>query len=134
MTLLHEASKNCGYDLKLEEVAKIWRGGCIIRSTILEDIRSAYSANADLTSILLSDNISQVVNRAQDGIRNTLKTAVVVGIPMPALMACLAYFDSYRRAWMPSNLIQAQRDFFGAHTYMRNDREGVFHTEWEAKK
>jgi 6-phosphogluconate dehydrogenase len=134
MTLLYQASKEYGYELKLEEVAKIWRGGCIIRSTLLEDIRTAFSQKADLTSIMLSDNISQELNRAQDSIRKTLKIAVEVGVPMPAMMSSVAYYDSYRRAWMPSNLIQAQRDFFGAHTYARTDREGVFHTQWEQKQ
>ncbi|MBS1623786.1 MAG: NADP-dependent phosphogluconate dehydrogenase [Bacteroidetes bacterium] len=133
MTLLNQASKHYGYDLKLEEVAKIWRGGCIIRSGLLEHIRAAYAQDKDLVSILLDEKLAHEVYTHQKGMRRVLSVAVEAGIPMPAMMSCLAYYDSYRRGWMPSNLIQAQRDFFGAHTYHRTDREGIFHTEWEQK-
>lgn len=134
MTLLTQASKHYGYELKLEEIAKIWRGGCIIRSGLLEHIRAAYAQDKDLVSILLDEKLAHDVYTHQQGIRRVLSVAVEAGVPMPAMMSCLAYYDSYRRAWMPSNLIQAQRDFFGAHTYHRTDREGVFHTQWEQKQ
>ncbi len=134
LTLLHEASAKCGYELKLEEVAKIWRGGCIIRSSLLEDIRAAYDKDPGLISIMLDEKIAHELYTHQQGLRRVLATAVETGVPMPDMMACVAYYDAYRRAWMPSNLIQAQRDYFGAHTYQRVDREGVFHTHWEQKQ
>ena len=134
LTLLSEASKKYGYELKLEEVAKIWRGGCIIRSTLLEDIRAAYAQAPDLASIMLNDKIAHDLYTSQKGVRYVLSLAVEAGVPMPDMMSCVAYYDSYRRAWMPSNLIQAQRDYFGAHTYQRTDREGIYHTHWEQKQ
>ena len=131
MSLLYQASKEYQYKLKPEDIARIWRGGCIIRSSLLKDIRAAYSSQPDLSNLLLDDSIAQNIAKSQEGIRHTLNVSVDAGIPMPAMMACLAYYDSYRRSWLPSNLIQAQRDFFGAHTYARTDREGIFHTQWE---
>lgn len=134
LTLLTEASRQYGYELKLEEVAKIWRGGCIIRSGLLEDIRAAYAQEPALASILLDEKIAHELYAHQKGIRRTVSIAAEAGVPIPDMMSCLAYYDSYRRSWMPSNLIQAQRDYFGAHTYQRTDREGVFHTHWEQKQ
>jgi 6-phosphogluconate dehydrogenase len=133
MSLLHFASIEYKYDLKLENIAKIWRGGCIIRSSLLEDIYAAYSKQPDLSNLLLSDTFSQKLIQSQKGIRKVIQTGVETAIPLPAMMSALAYYDSFRSGWLPANLIQAQRDYFGAHTYERTDKEGVFHTHWNQK-
>jgi 6-phosphogluconate dehydrogenase len=134
MALLQVASKKYKYDFKLENIAAIWRGGCIIRASLLEDIRSAFSQQPDLSNLLLNDTFSKKLMQSQKGIRQIIQIAVESGVPVPAMMGALAYFDSYRSGWLPANLIQAQRDDFGAHTYERNDREGIFHTHWNQKK
>jgi 6-phosphogluconate dehydrogenase len=134
MSLLHVTSKYYKYDLKLEDIATIWRGGCIIRAELLKDIRTVYSQKADLSNLMMSDIFSKKLIESQKGIRNTIQTGVSSGIPIPALMGSLAYFDSFRSDWLPANLIQAQRDNFGAHTYARTDREGIFHTIWNQKE
>jgi 6-phosphogluconate dehydrogenase len=134
MALLQVASNKYKYDLKLEDIAVIWRGGCIIRAALLEDIRAAFSKQPDLSNLMLSDVFSKKLIQSQEGIRKAIQTGVESGIPIPAMMGALAYFDSYRSGWLPANLIQAQRDDFGAHTYERNDREGIFHTHWNQKK
>ncbi len=134
MALLQTASKEYKYELKLEEVASIWRGGCIIRATLLEHIREAYSKQSGLANILQDDFFAHELKKAERGIRKTIQSGIGAGIPMAALSASLAYYDSYRRAWLPTNLIQAQRDYFGAHTYERVDRQGTFHTKWEQKQ
>lgn len=133
MSLLLQASSAYNYGLNLEEVAKIWRSGCIIRAAVLEDIRKAYAENPALTNMIASDVFSDQLNDLQTPIRAVIQIGVSNGIPMPAMMAALAYFDGYRLSWLPAALIQAQRDFFGAHTYMRIDKEGSFHTEWVAE-
>ncbi|TDQ77290.1 NADP-dependent phosphogluconate dehydrogenase [Sphingobacterium yanglingense] len=125
------ASETYNYGLNLEQVAKIWRGGCIIRAAALEDFRQAYSRNPALRNILLDDTIAQNIAARQEGARATIKYAIDGGIPFGAYMNALAYFDSYRSERMPTNIIQAQRDYFGAHTYERIDREGSFHTQWD---
>lgn len=130
MALLKKASDAYQYGLKLEAVANIWRGGCIIRAALLEDIRMAFAQNPNLENLLLSDSFAQKLNQLEAPLRTAIKLGIDAGIPMPASMAALAYFDSLRRGWLPANLIQAQRDFFGAHTYQRTDRAGNFHTEW----
>lgn len=134
MALLQSASEKYNYGLKLENIAAIWRGGCIIRASLLEEIRTAFSQQPDLSNLLLSDAFSKKLMQSQTGIRKAVQTAVESGVPVPAMMGALAYFDSYRSGWLPANLIQAQRDDFGAHTYERNDREGIFHTHWNQKK
>ena len=134
MALLQSASEKYNYGLKLENIAAIWRGGCIIRASLLEEIRTAFSQQPDLSNLLLSDAFSKKIMQSQIGIRKAVQTAVESGVPVPAMMGALAYFDSYRSGWLPANLIQAQRDDFGAHTYERNDREGIFHTHWNQKK
>jgi len=134
MSLLRVASKEYNYDLKLEAIAKIWRGGCIIRASLLEDIRSTFSKQPNLSNLLLDESIAQKLANAQDGIRKVIQVGIETSIPIPALMGSLAYYDGYRSGWLPANLIQAQRDYFGAHTYERNDREGIFHTHWNATK
>lgn len=125
------ASETYNYGLDLEQVAKIWRGGCIIRAAVLEDFRQAYSRNTSLRNILLDDNIAKNVASRQAHTRAIVKRAIDCGIPFAAYMNALAYFDSYRSERMPTNIIQAQRDYFGAHTYERTDREGAFHTQWD---
>jgi 6-phosphogluconate dehydrogenase len=131
MAQLRTASKVYGYDLNLEDVARIWRGGCIIRAALLEDIRAAFHAQPDLPNLLNDDHLSQAVISKQKDLRKVVGLAGKFGLPIPCLMASLAYFDGYRSAWLPANLIQAQRDDFGAHTYERVDAKGVFHTRWE---
>jgi len=125
------ASKAYNYGLNLEQVAKIWRGGCIIRASVLEDFRQAYSRNPELLNILLDEQIGGKVLAKQTAVRTVIKLAVDKGIPVAAFMNSLAYFDAYRSERMATNLIQAQRDYFGAHTYERIDREGTFHTQWD---
>ncbi|MFD1604397.1 NADP-dependent phosphogluconate dehydrogenase [Flavobacterium artemisiae] len=127
---LYTASKEYNYGLNLETVAKIWRGGCIIRATILEDFRKAFVNRADLPNLLLDAGIASKLTDNQNGMRNVVQFAVQKGLPAAGLMNSLAYFDAYRSASLPTNLIQAQRDYFGAHTYERTDKEGVFHTQW----
>jgi 6-phosphogluconate dehydrogenase len=131
MALLHRASANYAYALDLEAVARIWRGGCIIRAALLEDIRRAYKARADLPNLLMDPHLGQEFLKRQADLREVVKTAATLGLPAPGFMATLSYFDAYRSAVLPANLIQAQRDFFGAHTYERLDTPGTFHTEWE---
>lgn len=130
LALLTKASKEYNYELNLETIAKIWRGGCIIRSVVLEDFRQAYAKNGELKNILLDASIAKTLNENQSNIRNTVQFAVQEGIPIAGLMNSLAYFDAYRSEKLPTNLIQALRDYFGAHTYERTDAKGIFHTEW----
>ncbi len=129
---LRMASDTYGYGLNLETVCKIWRGGCIIRATLLEDFRKAFALRPDLANILLDREIAAKLNASQAGIRSIIRDAIQNGTPVSAWMNALSYFDSYRAENLPTNLIQAQRDFFGAHTYERTDKEGVFHTRWES--
>ncbi|NPV56570.1 MAG: NADP-dependent phosphogluconate dehydrogenase [Anaerolineae bacterium] len=131
MNLLRTASQNFNYQLTYAEIARIWRGGCIIRAAFLNDIRKVFQADHDLPNLLLAPFFRDAIQQRQGAWRAVIQSAIELGIPTPAMSASLAYFDSMRSARLPANLIQAQRDFFGAHTYMRNDREGTFHTEWE---
>ena len=131
MSLLRKASESYGYKLNLTDVARIWRGGCIIRAAILEDIRATYQKNPDLPNLLVEPVLGGQVLACQNELRGMVCSAANLGIPVPGMMAALAYFDSYRSAWLPTSLIQAQRDYFGAHTYERVDEKGVFHTKWE---
>jgi len=134
MLLLYHASKKYKFGLKLESIATIWRGGCIIRASLLEDIRGAFMQQPHLSNMLLYDPIAQKLMQSQNSIRKIIQKAVERGIPLPAMMVSLSYFDTYRRSWLPSNLLQAQRDYFGAHTYQRTDRTGIFHTHWDQKQ
>jgi 6-phosphogluconate dehydrogenase len=130
MALLRRASSAYDYGLNLEAIARIWRGGCIIRAAVLDRIRAAFRARPDLPNLLLDPSVAQeVLARLQD-LRTVVRLALESGIPAPALAASLAYVDGYRSEWLPANLIQAQRDYFGAHTYERLDMRGIFHTEW----
>ena len=130
--LLREASQVHGWDLDYRAIALLWRGGCIIRSVFLDDIAAAYDNNSDLENILLDDFFSRAMSVAQQAWRQSVVTAVRRGVPVPCLSAGLAFYDSYRSARLPANLIQAQRDYFGAHTYERIDetRGRFFHTDW----
>ncbi len=128
--LLRMASKEYSYGLKPGEIAKIWRAGCIIRARLLGDIMAAYRRNPALVSLLLDEPFRDALHQRQAAWRFVVQTAVGMGIPVPAMSASLAYFDAYRSERLPANLTQAQRDYFGAHTYRRADKPGVFHTEW----
>jgi 6-phosphogluconate dehydrogenase len=130
MALLKAASKKYEYGLNLKDIARIWRGGCIIRAVLLEDIRAALANNPGLNNLMIEARFSKALMKRQNDIRKIIRTGVEWGIPVPALSVSLAYYDSYRSSRLPANLIQAQRDFFGSHTYERVDREGVFHTQW----
>ena len=133
LALLVVASDKYKYHLDLEAVARIWRGGCIIRAALLEDICSAFHARPELPNLLLDPNLSHKVMEHQEDLRLVVCRAVESGVPTPGLMVSLGYLDAYRSAWLPANLIQAQRDYFGAHTYERIDAKGTFHTQWETE-
>jgi 6-phosphogluconate dehydrogenase len=130
MALLRIASEAYEFGLDLSEVAKIWRGGCIIRAALLGKIRQAYTDNPSLPNLLLDPQLAQEVREREADLRSIICNASRVGLPAPGLMASLSYLDSYRSGWLPANLIQAQRDYFGAHTYKRVDAQGAFHTQW----
>jgi len=129
--LLRLASKEYGYNLNYGEIARIWRGGCIIRARFLNDIRSAFARNPDLPNLMLDPEFAKTMNTRQVALRKVVALAAGSGIPALAFSSALAYYDAYRSARLPANLTQAQRDYFGAHTYRRTDRDGVFHTEWQ---
>jgi len=133
LALLAVASDKYKYALDLEAVARIWRGGCIIRSGVLDDIGAAFHARRDLPNLLLDPALSHKMMEHQECLRQVVSQASEVGVPCPGLMVSLGYFDAYRSAWQPANLIQAQRDYFGAHTYERIDAKGPFHTRWETE-
>ncbi|MBN1460329.1 MAG: decarboxylating NADP(+)-dependent phosphogluconate dehydrogenase [Armatimonadetes bacterium] len=128
--LMREAGKEYGWDLNFGEIAKIWRGGCIIRAQFLHHITAAYERDPKLANLMLDPFFKDVLENAQESWRHVVASAANMGFPVPAFSSALAYFDSYRRAQLPANLIQAQRDYFGAHTYRRVDKDGTFHTEW----
>lgn len=130
MAMLRIASHDYGYDLNLAEVASLWRAGCIIRARFLNRITEAFNRNPELPNLLLDTSFNQSVQERLPAWRFVVRTAVGLGIPAPAFSASLAYYDTYRSARLPANLIQAQRDYFGAHTYERTDREGTFHSDW----
>jgi 6-phosphogluconate dehydrogenase len=130
MELLGAASIQYKWQLNFGDIATIWRGGCIIRAKFLNRIVEAYQRDKELHNLLLDSYFTGIIEQTQDNWRIAVATAVGQGVAVPAFGASLAYFDSYRSARLPSNLLQAQRDFFGAHTYERVDKPGVFHTEW----
>jgi 6-phosphogluconate dehydrogenase len=129
--MLRKADAARNYGLDLAAIARIWRGGCIIRSTLLETFRTAFDEQPILPNLLLSSRVAGEINRCQGALRETIKLAADLGISAGALTNALTYFDAYRTGRLPTNLIQAQRDFFGAHTYERIDEPGKFHTKWE---
>ncbi|CCP03641.1 6-phosphogluconate dehydrogenase, decarboxylating [Erwinia amylovora Ea644] len=127
---LKAASTENNWDLNYGEIAKIFRAGCIIRAQFLQKITDAYEDNADIANLLLAPYFKNIADEYQQALRDVVAYAVQNGIPSPTFSAAIAYYDSYRSAVLPANLIQAQRDYFGAHTYKRTDKDGVFHTEW----
>jgi 6-phosphogluconate dehydrogenase len=130
MAMLAAANREHAYGMHLDEIARIWKAGCIIRAVFLDEIKKAFKEEAGLPNLLLAGRFREAVSGRQDAWRRTIRLAIDNGIATPAFSASLAYYDSYRRERVPANLIQAQRDFFGAHTYERIDKPGSFHTEW----
>lgn len=130
MALLYKASNEFNYNLNLGEMARIWKGGCIIRAGFLNKIKKAFDENPSLPNLLLAPEFKQTILDRQESWREIIVIAAQLGIAVPAFSASLDYFDSYRRERLPQNLTQAQRDYFGAHTYQRTDKEGTFHTAW----
>jgi 6-phosphogluconate dehydrogenase len=130
--LLKVASKEYGWNLNFGEIAMIWRAGCIIRAQFLSRIKEAFDRNPELQNLLLDPYFKKILAKSQAGWRNVIKTAIDLGIPVPAMGTALNYYDSYRCERLPANLLQAQRDYFGAHTYERVDkpRGQFFHTDW----
>ncbi|GIW50576.1 MAG: hypothetical protein KatS3mg080_1187 [Anoxybacillus sp.] len=124
------ASEEYNWNLQYGNIAMIFRGGCIIRAQFLQKIKEAYDRDPALPNLLLDPYFKDIVENYQQSLREIVATAAMRGIPVPAFASALAYYDSYRMDTLPANLIQAQRDYFGAHTYERIDKEGVFHTEW----
>ncbi len=127
---LHVASKELDMEIPMPEVVKVWRGGCIIRSSLLEVFFKAFQKNPSLANLLLDGDVAQLLHGKKQNLRNVIIHAIHMGYPAAGLMSALSYFDAYRSERMPTNLIQAQRDYFGAHTYQRIDEPGTFHTEW----
>jgi len=130
MALLRRASEEYHYNLDYSEIARIWRGGCIIRARFLDDVRVALKEKPNLPNLLIAPFFCKEMLSRHRAWRHVVGTSTELGIPIPGMSASLAYFDSYRSLRLPANLIQAQRDYFGAHTYRRIDREGIFHTKW----
>jgi 6-phosphogluconate dehydrogenase len=128
--MMAEADKTFAYGLNFVEIARIWKAGCIIRAVFLDEIMKVYKEEPNLPNLLLAKRFGDAINQRQESWRRVVKTAIDNGIPTPAFSASLAYYDTYRRERLPANVIQAQRDFFGAHTYERVDKPGTFHTEW----
>jgi 6-phosphogluconate dehydrogenase len=131
LSMLHKASSELDMQIPMPEVVRVWRGGCIIRSVLLEAFYGAFQKDAQLSNLLLNADIAQLLQAKKQNMRNVIMHAIHMGYPVGGLMAALSYFDAYRSERLPTNLIQAQRDYFGAHTYQRIDEPGVFHTEWE---
>ena len=128
--LLHQAAEQYNWQLNYGDIALMWRGGCIIRARFLGDIKRAYDENPNLSNLLLDPYFTDVIEKGQASWRRVVAAAALSGIPVPCFASALAYYDSFRTANLPANLLQAQRDYFGAHTYQRVDEEGVFHTNW----
>jgi 6-phosphogluconate dehydrogenase len=128
--MIDVGSREYDWGIDLGKIAVIWRGGCIIRAAFLDRIRAAYAANPDLPMLLADEEFGKDLATAQDSWRNVVATAVRLGIPVPGFSAALAYYDALRAERLPAALVQGLRDFFGAHTYRRTDRDGVFHTLW----
>ncbi|KAK9830314.1 hypothetical protein WJX72_010955 [[Myrmecia] bisecta] len=132
MNIIRAKSIAKGWGIELGNLARIWKGGCIIRAGFLDDIKKAYARDPDLPNLLVDPEFGKKLSERQDAWRNVVKLAIMSGIAVPGMTASLAYFDTYRRARVPANLVQAQRDYFGSHTYERIDQEGWFHTVWSA--
>jgi len=130
--MMRLADKEYGYNFNYGEIARIWRGGCIIRARFLNDIRQAFADNPNLANLMIDPTFARELNKRQASLRKVVSLAAENGIPSLAFSSALAYYDAYRSERLPANLTQAQRDYFGAHTYRRIDRDGVFHTDWKA--
>jgi len=130
LAMLTKASHELNMEIPLPEVVSVWRGGCIIRSALLEYFKNAY-VNADLKNLLLDENIAAILKQKENSIQKIVSIAALNNLPLAGFMSSLNYYNAYRRNLLPTNLIQAQRDFFGAHTYQRIDEEGIFHSNWE---
>lgn len=130
LAMIHKASEELHMEIPLPDVVSVWRGGCIIRSTLLEIFARAYRQSPGLPNLLLNKEIAELIKPVESNTRQVIAQATLAGIPTGGHMAALAYFDAYKTASLPTNLVQAQRDYFGAHTYQRNDQPGTFHTEW----
>lgn len=127
---MKQASIKYDWNLNFAEIAKIWRAGCIIRAQFLQKITDAYNKDMQLSNLLLDDYFADIANNYQSAVRDVTSLAIQAGVPAPAFSAAVSYFDSYRSAVVPANIIQAQRDYFGAHTYERTDKPGIFHYSW----
>jgi len=127
---LQAAAKEHAWPLNFGDCALLWRGGCIIRAQFLDRIKEAFDADPQLENLLLHPYFRDAIARGQQAWRHVVSVATLLGLPVPAFSTALAYYDSYRREFLPANLLQAQRDYFGAHTYQRTDKPGTFHTEW----
>ena len=132
LAMLTKASHELNMEIPLPEVVSVWRGGCIIRSELLEYFKEAYG-NAELKNLLLNENIAAILKQKENSIQKIVSLAALNNFPLAGFMSSLNYYNAYRRNLLPTNLIQAQRDFFGAHTYQRIDEDGIFHTEWQTK-
>jgi 6-phosphogluconate dehydrogenase len=127
---MQAASQESDWGLNFGQCALLWRGGCIIRAVFLDRIKEAFDKNPKLENLLLDAYFANAIAKAQEAWRHVVSTAAHLGIPTPAFSTALAYYDGYRRDRLPANLLQAQRDYFGAHTFERVDKSGVFHEEW----
>ncbi|TCP27787.1 6-phosphogluconate dehydrogenase (decarboxylating) [Scopulibacillus darangshiensis] len=127
---MHSASEEYGWDLRYGDISMIFRGGCIIRAQFLQKIKDAYNRDPNLSNLFLDPYFKEIVESYQSALRQVLAIAIERGIAVPALSSALSYYDSYRSETLPANLLQAQRDYFGAHTYQRVDKKGIFHTKW----
>ncbi|MCI2139789.1 MAG: NADP-dependent phosphogluconate dehydrogenase, partial [Lactococcus lactis] len=127
---LRKASEEFDWDLPYGTIAQIWRAGCIIRAEFLQNITDAFDKDSELENLLLDDYFVDITKRYQEAVRDVVSLAVQAGIPIPTFTSAISYYDSYRSENLPANLIQAQRDYFGAHTYERTDKAGIFHYDW----
>jgi 6-phosphogluconate dehydrogenase len=133
--LLRNAAGEYNWVLNYGEIAMIWRGGCIIRSAFLNKIYEAFTRDLQLPNLIMDSYFSSILGENSESWRKVIAGAVTDGVPVPAISAALSWFDSYRSAWLPANLLQAQRDYFGAHTYKRIDKpeDEIFHTNWTGR-
>jgi len=132
--LIKAADQEHDWQLPMDKVASVWRAGCIIRARLLEDIRRAFANQHDLTNLLIDEHFARLMAKCQQDLREVVAMAALSGVAVPALMSALSYYDAYRTERLPANLLQAQRDYFGAHTYQRLDKPGKFHTQWPKGK
>jgi 6-phosphogluconate dehydrogenase len=128
--LLKSADREHQWQLPMDQVASVWRAGCIIRAKLLKDIQGAFRQNSDLPNLLVAPHFAHLMAKCQQDLREVVAMAALRGVAVPAFMSALSYYDAYRSARLPANLLQAQRDYFGAHTYQRLDKPGKFHTAW----